>query len=112
MRAGKLRHTVTIQQRTAGSPQRTASGQPDTSWTTFQAGVPCSIDPISGREYFTQQQVQGEVTHRIRLRYLAGITQSMRVLYGARVFDIVSVLNWEERNIELHLMCVEGPSNG
>lgn len=112
MRSGKLRHVVTIQQRTSGSPQRTATGQPDTAWATFQAGVPCSIEPISGREYFTQAQVQGEVTHRLRMRYLAGVLPSMRVLYGSRVFDIVAVMNLEERNVEMHLMCVEGPSNG
>lgn len=112
MRAGKLRHIVTLQQRVDGHETPFPSGAPDQYWDTFQAGVPCSIDPISGREYFSQQQVQGEVTHRIRLRYLAGVTSALRVLYGTRVFDIVSVLNWEERNIELHLMCVEGPSNG
>lgn len=112
MQSGKLRHLVTIQRRVVGSPQATSTGQPDETWTAFLTDIHASIEPISGREYFAQRQVQGEVTHRVRLRYRAGITSAMRVVFGSRVFDIASVIDFEERNIELQLMCVEGPSNG
>jgi len=66
-----------------------------------------SIEPISGREYFSAQTTQADVTHRINLRYVAGVKPKMRVKYGSRIFDILSVSNVDERNRELQLMCRE-----
>ena len=53
------------------------------------------------------QQMQADVTHRVRFRYVAGVTAKMRVLYGARIFNVLSVINPEERNREIVLMCKE-----
>ena len=44
---------------------------------------------------------------RIIIRYLSGIVPKMRVKYGSRIFDILSVINVSERNRELQLMCRE-----
>jgi len=51
--------------------------------------------------------VNAEVTGKISIRYLAGITPKMRVKHGNRIFDIVSMINPEERNRELQLMVKE-----
>ena len=62
---------------------------------------------VWAREYFSAQQVQSEVTTQIWLRYLDGIMPTMRVKFGKRTLDIVSVLNTQERNVSLQLMCKE-----
>jgi head-tail adaptor len=43
----------------------------------------------------------------VTMRYLAGITAQMRVLYGSRTFQIISVLNVDQRNRVLVLYCEE-----
>jgi len=103
MRAGKLRNTIAIEQ---VAETQDADGSVIESWSTF-ASAQASIEPISGREYFAAQTTQADVTHRISLRYLAGVMPKMRVKYGSRIFDILSVININERNRELQLMCRE-----
>jgi SPP1 family predicted phage head-tail adaptor len=76
------------------------------TWSTF-ATAQASIEPISGREYIAAQSTQADVSHRIRLRYLSGITPKLRVNYSSRIFDILSVININECNRELQLMCRE-----
>lgn len=103
MQSGKLRHRITIQQptNTAGS-----MGQVTTTWSDL-ATVWASVEPLSGSERWRAQQVQPGVSHKVTLRYLAGVTPAMRVQHGTRYLNIDSVLNTEERNVELVLNCVE-----
>lgn len=103
MNIGKFRHRITIQQ-TANVQDSDGSVVED--WSVH-AIAHASIEPISGREYFAAQSTQAEVTHRINMRYLAGVTPKMRVVFGSRVFEILSVINVDERNRGLQLMCRE-----
>jgi SPP1 family predicted phage head-tail adaptor len=103
MKIGKLRHRITIEQVTE---TQDTDGSVVETWAVF-ATIQASIEPISGREYFAAQSTQADVTHRIRLRYLSGVTPKMRVNYSSRIFDILSVINVNERNRELQLMCRE-----
>ncbi len=104
MRAGKLRHPITIEQ---PSDSRGATfGQAKLTWTVFKR-TRASIDPLSGKEEIGTDQVQAGVTHAIEMRYLPGVTPRMRILFGSRVFSIVSVLDKMERNRELKLLCME-----
>lgn len=103
MEAGSLRHQITIQQK---STSRDAIGGVIDVWTTFVT-VRAAVEPIRGREYFAAQQVHAEVSHRIRMRYRAGITPRMQVTLGSRTFQIETVINVQEQDRELHLMVVE-----
>jgi SPP1 family predicted phage head-tail adaptor len=103
MKAGKLRHSIIIQTRTDTAD---SYGEPIPAWSTFLETW-ASIDPISGREFFSSKEVKSEVSHKVRIRWAEGITTQMRVLFGTRTFDIESVINIEERDRELLLMCVE-----
>ena len=103
MKIGKLRHRITIERVTE---TRDADGAVIETWSTY-ATVQASIEPVSGREYFTAQSTQADVTHRVYARYVAGVVPKMRVKYGARIFEILSTINTGERNRELQLMCRE-----
>lgn len=107
MKIGKLRHRVTIERVTV---TQDTDGSAIETWTPF-ATVQASIEPISGREYTAAQSTQAEMTHRIRLRHLPGVTPKMRINYGAHTFDILSVINISERNRELELVCSESIGN-
>ena len=103
MKIGKLHHHIIIEQ--VAETQDTDGSVMET-WSNY-ASAQGSIEPVSGREYFDAQTTQADVTHRIYLRYIAGVIPKMRVKYGARIFDILSVINTRERNVELQLMCRE-----
>lgn len=66
-----------------------------------------SIEPLSGLEYLEASQMGSEVTHRIRLRYFDGLTTKHRLTYNGREFNIVSILNRNERNVVHELMAKE-----
>ena len=103
MQAGKMRHRITIQQATTAAD---TYGQPIETWSTY-AERWASIEPIRGREYWDAHQVNAEVTTRIRIRSLSGVTPKMRVSWNSQIFDIVSVIHVEQRNRETQLMCTE-----
>ncbi len=102
MRPGKLRHRLTIQEFTE---TRDELGDPVETWKDV-ATVWGSIEPLSGREYYTAEQVNADVTHKVTIRYRA-VEVKNRVLFGDRVFLIESILNTDERNCELVMVCRE-----
>lgn len=103
MRAGKLRHSITIQQQ---STTQDSYGQQVETWTNV-ATVWASVEPLRGKEYFESKQEKAEVTTKITMRYRDGILPKMRVVFGSKTYDIQDVINLEERDRELHLMCLE-----
>lgn len=111
VKPGPMNKRIIIQQKVAGTPARDAYGAENNTWEAF-ATVWASIEPLQGREFFAQQQVQSEITVRIRLRYLSGVTSVMRILHGSRILDIKSVIDPKERHAEMQLMCSWGVTNG
>lgn len=103
MQAGKLRHRITIQEPVVA---RNGFNEAITTWSAV-ATVWASVEPLSGREFFAAEHVQSEITHRIRVRYRAGIAPTMRVVFNGRYLMIESVINYGERNTDLQLMCRE-----
>ncbi len=104
IRAGKLRHRVSVQ-------KLTAADQPDgtysESWVE-QTKRWASIEPLKGREYLEAEAVNADIDHRIVIRPHAGVApKNYRITNGTRVFNIVSVANIEERDTRMELMCKE-----
>jgi SPP1 family predicted phage head-tail adaptor len=101
--AGSLRERVTVQQ---ASESRNALGETVLSWATF-AERWASVEGVSSRESLAYGQQQISVSHRVRLRYLAGLTQSMRLVWRGRTLEIVSLLEHGNRS-EHEIICQEG----
>lgn len=104
---GKYRHILTAQ-RFVGT--RDVYGEPltadDTAWENFLS-FRAAISPISGREFYAAEQLQSEVTHKVRCRYRDGLHTEHRLKFGRRTFQILSVIDWEERHESLLIMCKE-----
>jgi SPP1 family predicted phage head-tail adaptor len=109
MRAGQLRHRITLQALTAG--QDTA-GEPLVNWVDVAAGVPANVFDINGREYIAAQAVTNAVTTTIVIRYRVDVTAAMRVICDGVTYNIEAVLDKDGRRREMHLMCVRNVSNG
>ncbi len=105
MRAGRLRHRIVIQEKST-AVTRGSYGEETTPWTTYKQ-VWSEIDPPKSREFFSANQTQAEVTTRVRIRYLPDVKPNMRVKFGTRYLNINSIINPDERNKELIMMCNE-----
>ena len=81
MDPGKLNKRITFQLQDLDSE--------DEDWKDI-ATTWANINPISGKEYYSAETINSDLTHKIRLRYRKGITPDMRVLYNGRIFYIVS----------------------
>lgn len=103
--AGKLRDWVTIQ---SVAVTRDAGGGAVETWSDITDGErPGKVRPAGSRERFAGMQLQEEVTHEIKIRYLSTVTTRHRVLFGSRVFSIQSVIDWNEEHREMSLFCTE-----
>lgn len=104
MRIGPLRQRVTLQ---TLSESADSYGQLQQSWVS--AGEYwAQIRPLAGKEAILAAQLRPDATHAVTLRYgVATITPAMRLLFDSRVFNIVSVLNRDERDRALDLLCTE-----
>lgn len=99
---GNLRERVTIQQ---ASETRNALGESVQAWSTF-AERWAQVEGISAREFLLSGQQQAEVSHRVRLRYVTGLTTQMRFLWRGRVLEIISLLEHANRT-EHEAICQE-----
>jgi head-tail adaptor len=91
--AGKLRHSVRIEQR---STIQDGAGEPALSWTLFAARR-AAIERTPGREVLASQERQSRVPTTFRLRYLAGVVPAMRLTLwlspNKRIFNILSAID-------------------
>lgn len=89
MEAGRLRHSILIQELVPD--QDDTSGNVTNTWTTF-ATVWADVRPASIREFVAAGIQQAKVTTAVKIRYLPGVVQSMRILHGDQVFNVEGVL--------------------
>ena len=71
------------------------------------ASLWAAIWPISANETVAANATTMVVSHRIRIRYRSAFSPDYRIKYGTRYFAIVSIINPNERNEWLDLMCKE-----
>lgn len=100
---GEFRHSITFQKLTK---TQNSFGEEIEDWQDV-VSAKAGIYPISGKEFFAADTISSEVTHKLNMRFLPNIKPNMRVKFGERYFDIKSIINFQERNIELQIMCSE-----
>jgi SPP1 family predicted phage head-tail adaptor len=103
MKVGRLRYRLVISTYTESLNDY---GELTPTWTTF-ATVYADITPVSGREYLQSERVQGEITHRITIRHLAGVLSKMRASDGSRTFEIEAIIPDRTNKKMITLMCKE-----
>ena len=92
---GKLRERVTVE---IASITTNNYGEAVLAWSTASS-VWASVEGVAAREALAAGQVDITVTHRVRLRYLPGLTQQMRFAWRNRTLDIVSLLEHDNRSV-------------
>jgi len=90
LEAGRLRHRVTIQART--NTQDPITGESTIAWVDAWVNLAAAIEPLSAAELISAQAQRSEVTARMTIRSLAGLTATHRVLHNGRVYNIAGVI--------------------
>lgn len=106
--AGKYRYPATIQKRNMGQDSYGGTIQ---DWVKV-IDVRVNVAPISGREFFDKEVINPELTHKITMRYVRNVvTPDMRIIYDGRTFLITSIIDFQERHMELQMICKELVNN-
>lgn len=74
---------------------------------TIASNIWAAIWPLSASEQIRSMQPTMEISHRIRIRYRSAFRPDWRIKFGARYFDVKGIINPNERNEYLDLMCKE-----
>ncbi len=77
------------------------------TWASLATNIPAAIWPISASEAMEGMKQGLTISHRVRMRYRANMKASLRLKYGNRYFNIVSIINVQEANRTLDLLCKE-----
>ena len=103
MRAGKLRHLIVVQDTTDIAD---GYGGSKKTWVDFKE-MRAAIWPQKTKESELDGKLTATSLYTIRTRYYPGFTSSMRIKFGDRVFEILGIKNFEERNRYLDFTCKE-----
>ncbi len=99
--AGKLRELLVIE---SATESRNALGETTQTWSEF-ARRRASVDTISYSEQARRGQIGGSTSYQVNLRYLPGLTASMRLVWPARggmtlyISSVVEKGNREEHEL-------------
>jgi SPP1 family predicted phage head-tail adaptor len=118
LRAGKLRHRITIQTQPSTAQNEYGALSTTGVWYDDTKNIFAGIWPLRGDEYHLANQGQSNVTHRIQMRWMpladgSMITSRCRIKFSDpelkvdRYFEIVGVTNIDEKNRTLQFMAKE-----
>jgi SPP1 family predicted phage head-tail adaptor len=101
MNPGKYRHPITFLKRSSGQDDY---GEPTDTWETF-AEAWAAADSLLGNEFFFAMSVESKVEMKFNSRYVAGVTDDMRIRYGNEVYEILSAIDVKSLHKELLCYC-------
>ncbi len=105
LKAGALRHMITIQRATASQSD---SGAATNTWDDV-CTLRALVEPQGGTEVLLAGAYTPEATFYITARYWPGLDTGMRVKFKDRYFNVLNLANYQERNIWMNLLVQEGP---
>ena len=105
MRAGQLRHRIEIQ-----GPTETEDGMGgfNTAWAKIENGDAwAKIHDLRGDEKIEALKLDQRLDAKIRMRYRDDVNETMRIIHGSVVYEIVSIIDVEKRGIMLEILARE-----
>lgn len=100
--AGVLRERITIE---AATETQDDCGQVLRSWAAWLSSVPAKAEGVAGGETLRGRQVSAETRMVFSIRYVAGVTAEMRVVWAGGVYGIVNVADPYGQRRELRIEC-------
>lgn len=112
MRAGELKHRVTVERSTDAQD---ASGDPVKKWNPLVSNVPAAIEPLRGREFYGSNQTLAERDTRIRIHWatpLDDLSPKDRITHQGMIYNIVNVAQLKLARREIQIDCLSGVNDG
>ena len=103
MRAGSLDRTITLDAYKAGAPDDYGVSQP--GWAHF-ATIRAQLVTMSTEEFLRASGETSDASIVLRIRYLPGVTNSHRVTFEGRQYDVLELKEIGRRDA-LELRCRE-----
>ncbi len=103
--ATRARHQVYIQARTVVRDEE--GGFRDGWANTTSTPIWAEIAPIQARQQAEYKSINVDATHLVRIDGLLQVAEKDRVTFGGRIFEVLTVENLQERNVEKVLTCLE-----
>lgn len=100
---GAMRHRLLLEEIVRTDD---GGGEAIETWSPV-AEVWAAIEPVSGDERAQSEALAGRITHVIHIRHRPGIVPAMRFLRGNRRFEILAVMDIDERRHRLRCLCIE-----
>lgn len=97
LKAGRLRHLVTIERPLYSQD---SAGAGTTTWGVLAAKVAAEVAPLSAKEFLAAQQVQSQVVAKITIRYRADVDASMRIKHRGAIYNIAGVIPDNESGLQ------------
>lgn len=106
IKAGDLRHEITLLKPTRGTNER---GRSVVSWTEV-GPIMAGLADVSGREFWEAQAYHAEKTRTFTIRYREDVDETWRVKHRGSVYNIQEVnhLGYMRDYIRLKCQNVEG----
>jgi len=98
---GEYRHQITLMQQKPTVDKSGAAMQ----WVRF-ATCYAAIEPATAKDVIRSGQTTSQVATPIRMNWMSGVTSDMRVIANGNTYEIQGILNPQELNVTLTLMCV------
>lgn len=106
MRAGQLRHRITIEHDVADPDNPGPGGVVAEDWQPWLENEPAEVIEAAGAEIvWGNVQVKATTTHAIRMRFRDGTSPEMRVIFDGRTLGITSARDKDGRRRELIIEC-------
>lgn len=99
MIGGRLRHRITLL-RPVDPETQTGAGEVVPEFEVWVEDLPAEIMPFGSREYFGAQQVQSDATSRIRIRWMPGLHERLRVRHELTEFSPPEVEEYDIESIQ------------
>lgn len=103
MEIGKLRHRLELQSFVETADEY---GQEIKAYSTFDT-VWGRVTPLTGRELLEAQQLNSRIDHKVTIRHQPLVKPINRILHKTRILEAVSVLDADERRIQMKILCIE-----
>jgi len=92
--SGELDRRITIQEPTGAKDE---FGHETNTWQDVHTNIPCGVTFIKGGEVWESVQDVGNLTTDFKIRYIAGITPRMRLVFEGETYDIKRVIEITRR---------------
>jgi len=101
--ASSANKRLTVQ---ADTPVSDGEGGFTHSWSTIGTYW-AELSPMRAEQKFKYKSVQVEATHYVKFRGEIDINENHRILYGTRIFEILTVEDIRERGFKKFVVCNE-----